>query len=93
MRVASGGAFEERRFDAGDVLLCVQETRDGAVLVLAPAGMGRPRLARRRGSRLVGAMGETLSGDRWRVVGQLYAVQHAERGLVPFGQLGLFAAA
>ncbi len=91
-RVASGGSFNGRSFDEGDVLLCVGDDREASLVVVTPTGFGRPRLSRRRGTRLAGEHGETLHDQRWVSVGRLYAVRpRSSPSPVFFGQLALFA--
>jgi hypothetical protein len=71
--VVSEGAVGDLSLAVGDVLVCRGEARSGDRTVLVAAGLGRPRLGLRQGSRWLGDQGEPCSEERWRSAGRLVA--------------------
>lgn len=66
--VIAPGACYGRLYEIGDVLACA-ETRDEAVGVLVPRGVGRPMIGLVRAGRLFGDGGEPCAAERWEFAG------------------------
>ena len=100
--VERGGQIGDLRVEAGDVIVCGGEVRDGEITVLVARGSvdgrlppGRPRVGWVRGIRLVGEVGEPCDVERWHPAGRILACVRAREAacLEAPSQLSLFQAA
>jgi hypothetical protein len=84
--VERGGQIGDLRVEAGDVIVCGGEVRDGEVT---------PRVGWVRGIRLVGEVGEPCDVERWHPAGRILALVRARDAacLEAAPQLSLFRAA
>src|SRR5687767_14312117 len=69
--VTAEGIYNERRYAAGELIVCRGEARSGDITVLVPKGHGRPRLGQVDGLRLLGDGGELCSPARWGCAGRV----------------------